>query len=800
MSATRYRLDEFWNSFSGAEGSSAYPVSNDAVAWPRNNVVGEYGLVLGSYIVIKHGFIDGEFIFSADENIDQVNNLNDAASTGIIDTAVAEEQVFSFVENAGQEFDLAITFQQTVEFFAIEGNQINSLVMSNSLSENGDYTPDQDAADPGETSSLSLHATLEFSLLADGFLSQADIPEFGFGDGSKGATLATDGNVALTIDLDLYITMRAALNAETVEFNTGTSEGAGAGQQAALSALAAQVDATGMSDSGILSLAVAGTESSIGGLSFTLTDTGGAGAGSAALSGFQQAAALWSNFLHDSVNVRLDIGFSSLGSGILGSASSNSTPVSYSAVRSALVADQTSADDATATANLQVGSSLSFATYNQNGQFILDNNASSNNNFLDVNTANLKALGITTDANGNPVDNGVSADANITFSNNFSWDFDPSNGIGAGLIDFVGVAFHEIGHALGFTSGVDTVDYFSQNGPGSPIDLNGFSIFNTLDLFRYSTNVTSQFAGALDLGWGGSGFFSIDGANSLGAFSTGSYNGDGRQASHWKDNLGLGIMDPTSAPAGQANVVTALDIMAMDVIGWDVVGLNTPPVATIADQSLQTNQWSQVNSWVTYSDAENSAATQYEFWDSGTAADSGYFYTPGNAQHAANTSITVAASDLANVWVRGGQTGGTETMWVRAFDGSDWSAWDSFVFTTQGNTPPVATIADQSLQTNQWSQVNSWVTYSDTENSAATQYEFWDGGTASDSGYFYTPGNAQHAANTSITVAASDLDSVWVRGGQTGGSETMWVRAFDGSDWSAWDSFVFTTTDNAFMV
>ena len=60
----------------------------------------------------------------------------------------------------------------------------------------------------------------------------------------------------------------------------------------------------------------------------------------------------------------------------------------------------------------------------------------------------------------------------------------------------------------------------------------------------------------------------------------------------------------------------------------------------------------------------------------GADANSGYFWTPGNAHHAANTTIEVAASDLANVWVRGGTSAGSETMWVRAFDGTDWSDWD----------------------------------------------------------------------------------------------------------------------------
>ena len=86
-------------------------------------------------------------------------------------------------------------------------------------------------------------------------------------------------------------------------------------------------------------------------------------------------------------------------------------------------------------------------------------------------------------------------------------------------------------------------------------------------------------------------------------------------------------------------------------------------------------------------------------------------------------------------------------------------------------------------------RVASWVSDSDADGNPATQYQFWDGGTASNSGYFWTPDNLHHAANTAITVAASDLNSVWLRGGQTGVSETMWVRAFDGTDWSVWDEF-----------
>src|SRR5258705_9558768 len=124
-------------------------------------------------------------------------------------------------------------------------------------------------------------------------------------------------------------------------------------------------------------------------------------------------------------------------------------------------------------------------------------------------------------------------------------------------------------------------------------------------------------------------------------------------------------------------------------------------VANIDDNFHKTKQSAIVAICISYSDAENSPATQDQFRDPGTGASSGYFWTPGNEHWAANTDITVNAADLANLWVRGGQVAGSETMQVRAFDGTDWSAWDPFTLTTAGNTALVATISDHNPQTNQ---------------------------------------------------------------------------------------------------
>ena len=54
------------------------------------------------------------------------------------------------------------------------------------------------------------------------------------------------------------------------------------------------------------------------------------------------------------------------------------------------------------------------------------------------------------------------------------------------------------------------------------------------------------------------------------AFATGKVFGDGQQASHWKDNLGIGIMDPTAA-YGELMTISSTDVEMFDVVGWTPV-------------------------------------------------------------------------------------------------------------------------------------------------------------------------------------------------------------------------------------
>jgi len=358
----------------------------------------------------------------------------------------------------------------------------------------------------------------------------------------------------------LLLAAGAALPAEGLATTPGAAA-ANRAYEAALVIMPSAGPGVGLSSAGM-------GESSLGAFTINLVPGTGLAGNSAALAAFGRAAAQWSRFISDPITVNIDADMQNLGSTtIIGQAESTMLMGDYTEVQNAMVADA-DADDGI----------LAFLPTLSQFNVHLPTGFGFNGN-ISATKGNFKALGYT----GLDEQFGAS-DATITFNSGFAFDYDKSNGVSPGMVDFESVAAHEIGHALGFISNVDTIDEYES------MKLTANLAIGTLDMFRFDNDgaddpsTAAQFATFPRYMLPGNDDVFDDIAHEW-RMSTGYYMGDGRQASHWKDDTltgtFIGIMDPT-IDYQQIWTVGMADLRALDLIGYDIV----PEPATLTILAL----------------------------------------------------------------------------------------------------------------------------------------------------------------------------------------------------------------------
>ncbi|WP_299107554.1 hypothetical protein, partial [uncultured Bradyrhizobium sp.] len=217
---------------------------------------------------------------------------------------------------------------------------------------------------------------------------------------------------------------------------------------------------------------------------------------------------------------------------------------------------------------------------------------------------------------------------------------------------------------------------------------------------------------------------------------------------------------------------------------------DNPPVTTAANVTAILGESSVLSSALfSVSDADGDVITQYAFWDT---QGNGHWAINGVTQ-ATNQEIDVPAANLSQVSYVFGPSGSTDTLFVRANDGTAWGGWTQFTAKAFVDTPPTV-IANNSNVTAAHGQTSvaasTLFTVTDPDvGQSITQFAFWDTG---GNGHWVVNGITE-LANTEIDVLAANLSQVSYVFGPTGSApDTLYIRANDGMLWGAWTGFTAT--------
>jgi len=286
---------------------------------------------------------------------------------------------------------------------------------------------------------------------------------------------------------------------------------------------------------------------------------------------FEEAANEWERTLADDIVVNVTIRYVSSSSGALAGAHPTEFQSSYVEFRDALNSQSgfnSSGVTLPSTDSLDI---LINRTQELSGARWRDNDANANNTTILNSTASAKALGmLNRDAE--------EVDCDVELYSRANWDYVDADGVSEDSYSVKITLIHELGHCLGFVSGIDDLILHHGKWPGER-----YTFVTPLDICRRSELSRSLGSDVIDFTADDRSKY-VPWASNLeeGGLSTGYFFGDRRQASHWKDQFAgsmskqLGNMQPAVyngvAYPNRETGVSPLDLRAFKgCLGYELV-------------------------------------------------------------------------------------------------------------------------------------------------------------------------------------------------------------------------------------
>ncbi|MDX2222298.1 MAG: hypothetical protein SFV21_06090 [Rhodospirillaceae bacterium] len=361
------------------------------------------------------------------------------------------------------------------------------------------------------------------------------------------------------------------------------------------------------------------------------------------------------------------------------------------------------------------------------------------------------------DPNGAEADLVIQVSADLLAANALWFDLNLQFAVPFNRFDALTIMAHEVGHGLGFLGVIDT---WAEQQSGA--------IRTTFDTNVSFDGGIPHYVGAMAL-----------------AAQGGTIELADRDVSHLANDSSL--MGAVLRP-GERYGVSVLDVAMLHDAGAPLIAHAFAPRVTVTDRVVAPNAVVGVSDLIRVSDLDGDTPLRYQF-ELNDSKGGGYWSVHG--VRIANPRFDVAPAELDAVRYHTTVKSST-VIGVRSYDGANWSGSAYLTISSSGNTAPTVAATDAILGRNRVVAGASLFSFADGDGD---QLMFAVNNITAHTGAGFWMVDGERLMGEFV-IAQANLHRLSYQVG-AGGSNTLSIRATDGTDWSGVATFQVGTTNQA---